>query len=228
MKLLIVEDEKRLLDNVVSFFERSGFLVDASQNAEEGLDLALERSYDCIVLDVLLPGMNGYEFCRFLREEMKSDVPIIIITALGEVDSRIEGLEIGADDYVPKPFDLRELEARVRALVRRNQLKIESIVQSGPLRYDSRKEVFTCSGGRLDLTSREVSIFALLFRNPGAVFSREEITDKIWETGFEPRSNIVDVYINYIRRKLESAGMYDVIETVPGKGYRFRGFADDG
>ena len=122
MKLLVVEDEKKLLENVAAFLERKGFLVDTAQDAEDGLDLALERNYDCIILDVILPGMGGYEFCRFLREEIGSDVPIIIITALGEIDSRIEGLKIGADDYLPKPFDLRELEARVRALIRRNQL----------------------------------------------------------------------------------------------------------
>ncbi|CCU83959.1 MULTISPECIES: response regulator transcription factor [Mesotoga] len=228
MKLLVVEDEKKLLENVAAFLERKGFLVDTAQDAEDGLDLALERNYDCIILDVILPGMGGYEFCRFLREEIGSDVPIIIITALGEIDSRIKGLKIGADDYLPKPFDLRELEARVRALIRRNQLRSEPVIRYGPLTYDSRSGVFSCSKKELSLTSRESSILELFLRNPGTVFSREEITDKIWETGFESRSNIVDVYIRYIRRKLEAAGILDIIQTVPGKGYGLRRMRDDG
>lgn len=220
MKLLVVEDERKLAENIARFLSKSGFTVDIALDGDEGLDLLLERDYDCLILDILLPGMNGLEICKYLREEVISSVPILILTAMGETNDRIEGLEAGADDYLSKPFDLRELLARIKALIRRNQLRGGVTVAYGKLELDSRRALFSFQGNPIDFSSREFSILELLMRNPGMVFSREEITGKIWDSDYEPRSNIVDVYIRYIRKKLEPLGLGDCIETVKGKGYK--------
>jgi DNA-binding response OmpR family regulator len=222
MKLLIIEDERKLSDNISDFLKGEGYSVDAAFDGEEGLDLALERSYDCIILDILLPGMDGLSLCRFLREEIKSTVPILMLTALGELDNRIEGLNAGADDYLPKPFDLHELLARIKALLRRANLRGGEKIACGELLLDSRKQTVLYRERPIELSAREFSILELLMRNPGMVFTREEITDKIWESGYEPRSNIVDVYIRYIRKKLEALKLDHIIETVQGRGYRLR------
>ena len=222
MKLLIIEDERKLSDNISDFLKGEGYSVDAVFDGEEGLDLALERSYDCIILDILLPGMDGLSLCKFLREEIKSTVPILMLTALGELDNRIEGLNAGADDYLPKPFDLHELLARIKALLRRAQLRGGEKIACGELVLDSRKQTVLYRERPVELSAREFSILELLMRNPGTVFTREEITDKIWESGYEPRSNIVDVYIRYIRKKLEALMLDHIIETVQGRGYRLR------
>lgn len=222
MKLLIIEDERKLSDNISDFLKGEGYSVDAAFDGEEGLDLALERSYDCIILDILLPGMDGLSLCKFLREEIKSTVPILMLTALGELDNRIEGLNSGADDYLPKPFDLHELLARIKALLRRANLRGGERIACGELVLDSRKQTVFCGERPIELSAREFSILELFMRNPGTVFTREEITDKIWESGYEPRSNIVDVYIRYIRKKLEALMLDHIIETVQGRGYRLR------
>jgi len=222
MRILIVEDEEKLCDNIALFLSNEGFTVDKALDGEEGLDLALENTYDCIVLDVLLPGLSGIEFCKFMRNEMSSNVPILMLTALGELEQRIEGLNAGADDYLPKPFDLRELLARINAIIRRNQTLSDGRVLYGELVLDSKRHLVHLRGEELELSAREFSILELFLRNPGRVFSREEITDRVWETGYESRSNIVDVYISYIRKKLENRGLKDLLETVPGFGYRLK------
>ena len=222
MKLLIIEDERKLSDNISDFLKGEGYSVDAAFDGEEWLELALERSYDCIILDILLPGMDGLSLCKFLREEIKSTVPILMLTALGELDNRIEGLNAGADDYLPKPFDLHELLARIKALLRRANLRGGERIACGELVLDSRKQTVFYGERPIELSAREFSILELFMRNPGTVFTREEITDKIWESGYEPRSNIVDVYIRYIRKKLEALKLDHIIETVQGRGYRLR------
>jgi DNA-binding response OmpR family regulator len=222
MRILIVEDEEKLCDNIALFLSNEGFTVDKALDGEEGLDLALENTYDCIVLDVLLPGLSGIEFCKFMRNEMSSNVPILMLTALGELEQRIEGLNAGADDYLPKPFDLRELLARINAIIRRNQTLSDGRVLYRELVLDSKRHLVHLRGEELELSAREFSILELFLRNPGRVFSREEITDRVWETGYESRSNIVDVYISYIRKKLENRGLKDLLETVPGFGYRLK------
>jgi DNA-binding response OmpR family regulator len=220
MKLLVIEDEEKLARNIVQFMEGEKFLVDMALNGEEGLDLALSNSYDCIILDVLLPGMDGFEVCTFLRNDMKSDIPIILLTALGEVENKIKGLNIGADDYLSKPFDLRELLARVEALIRRNQLKRGLSISCGKLKINTKSQKVYCGDEQIELSKKEYQILEFLMKNSGTVFSREDIIGRLWEIGNEPRSNIVDVYIRYLRKKLEPCGMEFCIETVQGKGYR--------
>jgi len=220
MKLLVIEDEEKLAKNIANFMEGEDFSVDMALDGEEGLDLALSSSYDCIILDILLPGMDGFEICSFLRNEMKSDIPIILLTALGEVENKIKGLNIGADDYLSKPFDLRELLARVKALIRRNQLKRGVTISCGKLRMNTKNQKAYYEDKFMELSKKEYLILELFMKNPGTVFTREEIIDRLWETGNEPRSNIVDVYVRYLRKKLEPFGIDHCIETAQGKGYR--------
>ncbi len=220
MKILLIEDEERLAKNIVRFFEGENYSVNMALDGEEGLDLALSYNYDCIILDILLPGMNGFEICNFLRNEIQSDVPVILLTALGEVENKIEGFNLGADDYLSKPFDLRELHARVEALIRRNQLKRGLNISCGDLHINTKSQKAFCGDRIIELSKKEYLILEFFMRNPGTVFTREEIIDKLWGVGNEPKSNIVDVYIRYLRKKLEPCKMDDCIETVKGKGYR--------
>lgn len=204
MKILVVEDNKKLAENIKKYLELEGFIVDLAYDGNEGLDLALSYNYDCIILDIILPGMSGIEICRFLRDEEKSQVPILMLTALGSVENRVEGLNVGADDYMPKPFDLRELVARVRALIRRNQVVRQETLKYGDLVMNLQTREVSCKGEPLNLSSKEFSLLELFMRNPGVVFSREQILDKLWESGFEPRSNIVDVYCALPEKKAQT------------------------
>jgi len=222
VKILVVEDNKKLAENIKKYLELEGFIVDLAYDGNEGLDLALSYNYDCIILDIILPGMSGIEICRFLRDEEKSQVPILMLTALGSVENRVEGLNAGADDYMPKPFDLRELVARVRALIRRNQVVRQETLKYGDLVMNLQTREVSCKGEPLNLSSKEFSLLELFMRNPGVVFSREQILDKLWESGFEPRSNIVDVYVLYLRKKLKPFGYDEKIETVHNIGYRLK------
>lgn len=222
MKILVVEDNEKLAENIKKYLELEGFIVDLAYDGNEGLDLALSYNYDCIILDIILPGMSGIEICRFLRNEENSQVPILMLTALGSVENRVEGLNAGADDYMPKPFDLRELVARVRALIRRNQVVRQETLKYGDLVMNLQTREASCKGEPLNLSSKEFSLLELFMRNPGVVFSREQILDKLWESGFEPRSNIVDVYVLYLRKKLKPFDYDEKIETVHNIGYRLK------
>ena len=169
---------------------------------------------------MLLPDISGFDFCKFIRDEEKSPVPILMLTALDDVDNRVRGLQMGADDYLPKPFDFRELMARTRALIRRSQLVHEDIIHFGSLSLDTSMREARCGENILKLSKREYDLLELFMRNPGIVFSRERLIEKVWNSSFEPQSNVVDVYILYLRNKLKPYFREDIIETIKNVGYR--------
>jgi DNA-binding response OmpR family regulator len=183
--------------------------------------MARTRAHDALVLDLQLPRLSGIEVCRRLRDDGNA-VPIIMLTARGQVADRIEGLDVGADDYLPKPFSLAELQARLRALHRRGKVEPE-VLQSGPLELDTSARELRVNGTTVELTGTELALLEYLMRNPGVVLSRDQLREQVWGDGFEPASNVVDIYVHYVRRKLKRAGAeQDPIRTVRGLGYAFR------
>ncbi|HZP26911.1 MAG TPA: response regulator transcription factor [Dehalococcoidia bacterium] len=219
MYLLLVEDERRLAQVVRRVLEEEGHTVDMAHDGEEGLAMAMEGSHDVIVLDVLLPGMNGTEVCRSLRKQ-RIDTPVLLLTALDTVPDRVRGLDSGADDYLGKPFALQELLARVRALGRRrvqgrepDRLEVDDLVLDLARRRAER------AGEVVELSPREFVLLEFLMRNSGRVVSRTQILDHLWGYDFTPDSNLVDVYVSYLRRKIDSKHGKKLIRTVRGTGY---------
>lgn len=220
MKILVVEDNEDLLKSIVRFLKKEGYSVDESTNGDEGLDLALENHYDCIVLDVMLPGVDGFEFVQTLRES-QIETPVLMLTALDAVDDKVKGLSSGADDYLTKPFDFRELLARIKSLIRRSNLTKGEEIVFKDLVLNSRTRQVKVKDEIIKLSKREFDLLELFLRNPEATFSRDELIERVWENEKEIRSNVVDVYVLYLRNKLKSYGYDKYVETVPGLGYRF-------
>ncbi len=223
MKILLVEDNLELCENLKEAFEQEGFIVDVAYDGEKALDLAFSSEYDVIVLDIMLPKMNGWDVCASLRNEGFT-TPILMLTARDSIPDRIRGLDGGADDYLVKPFDLRELLARIRVLIRRNSArKLNFIVLGkGRVKLDLLKRTVNVDDKPIKLSKKEFDIFEYLAINAGIVLDRQKIIEHVWESGFEMYSNVVDVYIKYIRDKLKRYGVDDLIETVRGIGYRIR------
>jgi DNA-binding response OmpR family regulator len=221
MHILVVEDDRPLARILRKSMESSGHTVDIVADGDEGLRMARTRAHDALVLDLQLPRLSGIEVCRRLRDDGNA-VPIIMLTARGQVADRIEGLDVGADDYLPKPFSLAELQARLRALHRRGKVEPE-VLQSGPLELDTSARELRVNGTTVELTGTELALLEYLMRNPGVVLSRDQLREQVWGDGFEPASNVVDIYVHYVRRKLKRAGAeHDPIRTVRGLGYAFR------
>ena len=222
MHILVVEDDAPLARIVKKSLESGGHTVEVAVDGQEGLDLGRRRNHDAVVLDIQLPKVNGMDVCRMLRED-GNRVPIIMLTARGAVADRINGLDAGADDYLPKPFSLAELQARLRALSRRGHPSDNEVLESGAL--DARPGRPRAAGerrrGRDDGT--ELALLEHLMQNAGVVLSRDQLREHVWGDGPEPTSNVVDIYVHYVRRKLKSAGLADdPIRTVRGLGYAFR------
>ncbi|HEY8543369.1 MAG TPA: response regulator transcription factor [Pseudothermotoga sp.] len=222
MKILVVEDNQDLLRSVVRFLTKEGYSVDESTDGDEGLDMAFENRYDCIVLDVMLPGVDGFEFVQALREN-QIQTPVLMLTALDAVDDKVKGLSSGADDYLTKPFDFRELLARIKSLIRRSNLTKGEEVVFKDLRLNSRTRQVKIKDEIVKLSKREFDLLELFLRNPDLTFSRDELIERVWENEKEIRSNVVDVYVLYLRNKLKPYGYDKHIETVAGLGYRFHG-----
>lgn len=220
MRILVVEDNEDLLKSVVRFLTKEGYVVDQSTDGDEGLDLALDNYYDCIVLDVMLPGVDGFEFVQTLRES-QVETPVLMLTALDAVDDKVKGLSSGADDYLTKPFDFRELLARIKSLIRRHNLTKGEEIVFKDLRLNSRSRQAVVRDELIKLSKKEFDLLETLLRNPGITFSRDELIERVWENEKEIRSNVVDVYVLYLRNKLKPYGYDKYIETVPGLGYRF-------
>jgi two-component system OmpR family response regulator len=213
MRLLIVEDDTKLVRVLTLGLEREGYAVDAAESGDLALELAEATDYDAIVLDLMLPGVDGFAVCRALRRAGRS-MPVLMLTARTGVADRIRGLDAGADDYLVKPFDFGELLARLRALLRRGPVDRPAIVSIGDLRIDSGTRVVTRAGEEIELTAREYDVLALLARQPGRVVSRAELLDEIW-ADYDGSPNIIDVYVGYLRKKLGRA----LIRTVRGSGF---------
>jgi two-component system, OmpR family, response regulator len=221
MHILVVEDDRPLARILRKSIESSGHTVDIVGDGDEALRVARTRAHDALVLDLQLPRLSGIEVCRQLRDDGNA-VPIIMLTARGTVADRIEGLDVGADDYLPKPFSLAELQARLRALHRRGKVDPE-LLHSGPLELDTTARELRVNGTSVELTGTELALLEYLMRNPGVVLSRDQLREQVWGDGFEPASNVVDIYVHYVRRKLKRAGAdQDPIRTVRGLGYSFR------
>jgi len=206
----------------VKSIEANEHTVDVVHDGESGLAKAREGMHDAVVLDLMLPRLSGIEVCRRLRAN-GSSVPILMLTARSAVPERIEGLDAGADDYLVKPFSLGELQARLRALSRRGSGPRPDVLEAGELSLDADAREVRVGERPVELTGTEFALLEYLMRNQGAVLSRDQLREQVWGDGFEPSSNVVDIYVHYVRRKLKSAGLaYDPIRTVRGLGYAFR------
>lgn len=219
MRVLVVEDEKRLAAGLKKGLEAEGFAADIALNGTEGLWMARENPYDAIVLDIMLPGMNGYQVCSTLREEQVW-TPILMLTAKdGEFDEA-EALDTGADDYVTKPFSFIVLVARLRALIRRGAGERPAILEAGDLGFDPGSRRVWRAGADVELTARETALLEFLLRRKGEVVAKSAILEHVWDYDFEGDSNIVEVYVGHLRNKLDRPFGRGALETVRGVGYR--------
>jgi two-component system OmpR family response regulator len=222
MRVLLVEDEVKLAELVARGLREEGHAVDIATRGGEAVALAQAEPYDAIVLDVMLPGgLDGFEVCRALRGKGVWS-PVLILTARDAVEDRVTGLDAGADDYLAKPFAFGELLARLRALRRRAPRERPTVLEVGDLSLDPASHRAWRDGTLLDLSAKEFALLELLMRNPGAVLSREQLLGGAWDMSFERRSNIIDVYIRYLREKIDRPFSRNSIETVRGVGYRLR------
>ncbi len=221
MRLLVVEDEVRMAKLLKRGLEEEGHAVDVADTGPDGLWMATENPYDAVVLDVMLPGFDGFEVCRRLREQ-EIWVPVLMLTARDEVGDRVQGLDVGADDYLTKPFSLLELAARLRALLRRDDRSRPTLVESGDLRLDPATKRAWRADVELELSPKEYALLELFLRHPGAVLTRTQIIEAVWDFAYDGTSNVVDQYVKYLRRKIDRPfGRHD-LETVRGMGYRLR------
>ncbi len=216
-----MDDEPAVRDALRRALTLEGYDVDLAEDGIEGVTAAATRGPDAIVLDVLMPGLDGLEVCRRIRES-GDRTPILMLTARDEVRDRVAGLDAGADDYLVKPFALEELNARLRALVRRRTGADANILRFGDLTLDTRTREVTRGSRAIDLTRTEFSLLELFLLNPRQVLSRSQIFDRVWGYDFGPSSNALEVYIGYLRRKLEAGGEPRLIHTVRGVGYALR------
>ncbi|MEA2249639.1 MAG: two-component system, OmpR family, response regulator [Solirubrobacteraceae bacterium] len=225
MRVLIVEDELKMAALIQRGLRDDGMAADVAGNGEDALWMAGSTDYDAIVLDVMLPGLDGFEVCRRLRGEGVWS-PVLMLTARDAVQDRVRGLDTGADDYVTKPFSLAELAARLRALARRGPVERPAILQTGDLQLDpSSKRVWRGSTD-ISLSTKEFALLETFMRRPGRVLDRFQLLEHAWDYEYENRSNIVDVYVRYLREKVDRPFGVESIETVRGAGYRMR--ADGG
>ena len=213
--VLLVEDNRQIAETVGAALERAGYSVDYAADGPGGLHLAVTGSYDVIVLDLNLPGMDGLEICRKLRGEVKKATPVLMLTARGTLEDKLIGLESGADDYLVKPFEVRELEARLRALIRRAAGHASSELVCGPLRLDTKSSKADLDGAPLKLTSHEFRLLAYLMHHMGEVVSRTELVEHLYDQDFDRDSNTIEVFVGRIRKKLG----VEIIQTVRGLGY---------
>jgi DNA-binding response OmpR family regulator len=217
-RLLLVEDDEKLSRTLVRGLEQEGYAVDAAYAGDTALAKAGERDYHAILLDVMLPGVDGRAVCRALRDRDRW-VPVLMLTALGDVTNRIDGLDAGADDYLVKPFDFGELLARVRALIRRGPSERPAAIEVGDLRADPRTRAVYARGRTVDLTEREFALLEYLLRRPGLVVTRTQLLEHVWGSDHDGSPNVVDVYIGYLRRKLDAPAGRRLIRTVRGRGF---------
>ena len=218
MRILIVEDEKKTAAFLSKGLSEAGFIVDVEENGEQGLLLALGKDYDLVVLDVMLPGRDGWSILATLRQAGKK-IPILFLSARDAVEERIKGLELGADDYLIKPFAFSELLARVRLLLRRGPVRISESLRVADLEIEFARQKATRNGNRLDLTAKEFALLSLLMRRTGEVLSRTLIADQVWDINFDSDTNVIDVAIRRLRGKVDDPFENKLIHSVRGVGY---------
>jgi two-component system, OmpR family, response regulator len=221
MNVLVVEDEVKMAALIRRGLGEEGLAVDLAGTGEDAIGMARSSTYDAIVLDVILPGIDGFDTCRRLRSEGVW-APVLMLTARGALDDRVAGLDGGADDYLTKPFSFAELLARLRALARRGQSKRPTLIEVGELRLDPATHRVWRGDAEIELSGKEFVLFETFMRRPGHVLTRAQLLDHAWEYDFEHRSNVIDVYVRYLRRKIDQPFGVRSIETVRGAGYRLR------
>jgi len=219
VRILIVEDEPGVAQFIEQGLLESGYAIDVARDGQDGLEYALAANYDLIVLDIMLPKIGGLEMLREIREQ-GIKIPVILLTARDTVDDRVQGLDSGADDYLVKPFAFPELLARVRALLRRPPLQAEPIMRVGDLEMDVALHEVRRAGQVIQLSQREFSLLELFLRHPAQVLTRTQIMEHVWNFNFYSETKVVDVYIGYLRRKIDNDFDYPLIHTVRGAGYR--------
>ncbi len=224
-QILVIEDDRRISDNLVKGLAKNGFDTDVAFDGHVGLKKAISEPFDLVILDINLPLMNGFDVCFAIRGQ-KPSLPILMLTALGEIEDKVEGLDNGADDYIVKPFDFRELFARINALLRRNSQvpikAIKEILRVADLEIHLDKKVAVRAGKIIDLTAREFALLEYLTRNRGRVLSKMDIAENVWDLNFDSSTNIIEVYINYLRKKIDKDFQPKLIHTKSGLGYVLR------
>jgi two-component system copper resistance phosphate regulon response regulator CusR len=218
MRILIIEDEQKLAEILLRSLRGEGFTVDVAMNAEDGFDLAVDDHYDLVILDLLLPDGSGTEVLRRLRQNHHK-VPVLVLTARGDIETKVENFDAGADDYLTKPFALPELLVRVRALMRRGPAIKETVLKLADLEIDRLSRQVRRAGKRVELSPKEYSLLEYFMLNTGRVLSRSMIIDRVWDQSFEGFTNIVDVYVRQLRRKIDEGFDPKLIRTVRGLGY---------
>lgn len=221
MRILVIEDERKVASFIKRGLEEERYIVETAADGEEGLNLALNNVFDAIVLDVMLPKVDGYSVLRSIREEGNA-VPVIMLTARSSMEDRVQGLDLGADDYLAKPFHFEELAARLRSILRRSTTEKTTKLQCGDLTLDLVTH-FAYRGDReIELTTKEYALLEYLMKNKDRILSRSLIMQHVWKHNFDPESNIIDVYIKRIRQKIEKTGQGQMIHSIRGVGYRIR------
>ncbi|WP_288884201.1 response regulator transcription factor [Pedobacter panaciterrae] len=224
MEILIVEDEPRVASLIKRGLEEQDFKVTLAFDGEMGKKLALSKTYDLIIMDIILPKINGLDLCKEIRAA-HPHLPIIMLTALGTTDDKVDGFDAGADDYLVKPFELRELHVRIRALLKRNNnslVKQSTLLKYADLELNNQTMTVTRSGTEIALTPKELKLLEYMMQNAERVLSRAEIADKVWNTHFDTGTNFIDVYINYLRKKIDRDYPNKLIHTKPGLGFIFK------
>ena len=223
MKILIVEDETRLVDVLRQGLKEHGFTVEQAGNGSEGLEAILSGSFDAVVLDVMLPERDGFDVLQQIRKA-GNIVPVLMLTARSGVDDRVRGLDLGADDYLPKPFEFKELLARLRAITRRPAVEPQDLLRVADLEMDPRRHEVRRAGKLMDLSAREFALLEYLMRRKGLVLTRAMILDHVWTSDYDydGGSNLVEVYVNFLRNKVDAGHPVKLIHTVRGSGYVLR------
>jgi two-component system OmpR family response regulator len=221
MRILIVEDELKMARLISRALDEEGMAADIAERGEDALAMAGSTDYDAILLDLGLPGIDGLETCRRLRSDGVR-APVLVLTARDAVEDRVAGLDSGADDYVPKPFAIVELLARIRALTRRGPIERPTVLEAGDLRLDPAARQAWRGQAEIPLSAREFGLLEALMRRPGQILTREQLLEQVWGDDGEAHSNVVDVYVYYLREKVDRPFGADSIETVRGGGYRLR------
>lgn len=221
MRILVVEDESKIAGFIRKGLEEQGMAVETCGDGNEAFRIAISTAFDCIVLDIMLPGRDGLSVLRGLREQ-KNTTPVILVTARGGLNERVEGLDLGADDYLVKPFYLEELIARLKAIARRTQDDALNLVQIDTLVLDTSRRVVRRNGREVELTTREFSLLEYLMRMPGRVYTRTQLLEHVWGYDFDPETNLIDVNIRRLRKKVDAPDETPLIETVRGVGYRIK------
>lgn len=218
MRILIIEDEKKVADFISRGLTEAGNLADVAYNGGSGIERALNGTYDLIILDIMLPDMDGFEILEQLRGA-GNDARVLLLTALDQTPQKIRGLNLGADDYLTKPFDFQELLARVHALLRRGREAARSTYAIADLSMDTASQIVLRNGRRVDLTHREFMLLRFLIEHRDEVVTRTMIAQHVWNLSYEADTNVIDVYINYLRRKIDDAAALKLIHTIRGQGY---------